>query len=109
MTSFILRRLAQLIPVLLIASFAIWGMIFAVPGGPVGMVLSPDGTRMFVTHMQSWSGSIDEISIPDKTLTHHTTFEVVGMPVGMVFDGANRVLYERSLHNHAVIDMIDVQ
>ena len=44
MTGFILRRLAQLIPVLLIASFAIWAMIFAVPGGPVGMMVGENAT-----------------------------------------------------------------
>ncbi|CAH1647971.1 MULTISPECIES: ABC transporter permease [unclassified Chelatococcus] len=44
MTGFILRRLAQLIPVLLIASFAIWAMIFAVPGGPIGMMVGENAT-----------------------------------------------------------------
>ena len=36
MTGFIVRRLAQLLPVLLIASLGIWAMIYAVPGSPWG-------------------------------------------------------------------------
>jgi peptide/nickel transport system permease protein len=38
------RRLAQLLPVLLIASVGIWGMIYAVPGGPVGGVVGENAT-----------------------------------------------------------------
>jgi peptide/nickel transport system permease protein len=42
--AFVGRRLAQLLPVLLIASIGIWGMIYAVPGGPVGSIVGPDAT-----------------------------------------------------------------
>ena len=35
MIGYIVRRLVQLLPVLLVASIGIWGMIYAVPGGPV--------------------------------------------------------------------------
>jgi peptide/nickel transport system permease protein len=38
------RRLAQLLPVLLIASVGIWGMIYAVPGGPVGAIVGENAT-----------------------------------------------------------------
>ena len=44
MIGFALRRLAQLAPVVLIASIAIWGMIYAVPGGPVGALVGEDAT-----------------------------------------------------------------
>ncbi len=44
MIAFVGRRLAQLLPVLLIASIGIWGMIYAVPGGPVGSIVGPDAT-----------------------------------------------------------------
>jgi peptide/nickel transport system permease protein len=44
MTAFILRRLMQLLPVLLIASMGIWGMIYAVPGSPVGAIVGQDAT-----------------------------------------------------------------
>lgn len=37
-------RLLQLLPVLLIASVVIWGMIFIVPGDPVAIKLGPDAT-----------------------------------------------------------------
>lgn len=39
MTRYLVRRLLQLVPVLLIASLGIWAMIYAVPGGPVGALL----------------------------------------------------------------------
>jgi peptide/nickel transport system permease protein len=39
-------RLLQLLPVLLIASVAIWGMIFIVPGDPVLIKLGPDATPL---------------------------------------------------------------
>jgi peptide/nickel transport system permease protein len=38
------RRLAQLLPVLLIASVGIGGMIYAVPGGPVGAIVGENAT-----------------------------------------------------------------
>jgi peptide/nickel transport system permease protein len=43
-TGYILRRLAQLVPVLLIASVGIWGMIYAVPGTPVGAIVGENAT-----------------------------------------------------------------
>jgi len=44
MMGFILRRLAQLLPVLLIASTGIWAMIYAVPGSPVGAIVGENAT-----------------------------------------------------------------
>jgi peptide/nickel transport system permease protein len=44
MTSYVLRRLAQMLPVLLIASFAIFAMIYAVPGGPVAVIAGENAT-----------------------------------------------------------------
>jgi peptide/nickel transport system permease protein len=41
---YILRRLAQLLPVLLIASIGIWGMIYAVPGDPVAVIVGENAT-----------------------------------------------------------------
>jgi peptide/nickel transport system permease protein len=41
---YILRRLLQLLPVVLIASLGIWGMIYAVPGSPVGAIVGEDAT-----------------------------------------------------------------
>lgn len=39
MTGYVARRLLQLLPVLLIASLGIWGMIYAVPGNPVASIV----------------------------------------------------------------------
>lgn len=44
MIGYILRRLAQLLPVLLLASVGIWAMVYAIPGGPVGMILGENAT-----------------------------------------------------------------
>jgi peptide/nickel transport system permease protein len=44
MIGFVLRRLGQLLPVLLLASIGIWAMIFAVPGGPIGMLVGENAT-----------------------------------------------------------------
>ncbi len=44
MIGFVLRRFGQLVPVLLLASIGIWAMIFAVPGGPVGMLVGENAT-----------------------------------------------------------------
>ena len=44
MIAYTLRRLLQLLPVLFIASLAIWGMIYAIPGGPVGMLVGENAT-----------------------------------------------------------------
>jgi peptide/nickel transport system permease protein len=44
MIGYILRRITQLLPVLLIASVGIWGMIYAVPGSPVGAIVGENAT-----------------------------------------------------------------
>ena len=44
MTRYLIRRLLQLVPVVLIASLAIWAMIYAVPGWPVGALLGQNAT-----------------------------------------------------------------
>lgn len=44
MTGYIIRRLAQLLPVTLLASLGIWAMIYAVPGGPVGAMVGENAT-----------------------------------------------------------------
>jgi peptide/nickel transport system permease protein len=41
---YVVRRLMQLLPVLVIASVGIWGMIYAVPGSPVGAIVGEDAT-----------------------------------------------------------------
>ncbi len=44
MTSYIIRRLAQMVPVLLLASIGIWAMVYAVPGSPVGAIVGENAT-----------------------------------------------------------------
>ncbi|MGO4404812.1 ABC transporter permease [Bosea sp. RAF48] len=45
MTAYVLRRLAQMLPVLLLASFAIFAMIYAVPGGPVAVIVGENASQ----------------------------------------------------------------
>ncbi|MCU4182441.1 ABC transporter permease [Bosea sp. BH3] len=45
MTGYILRRLVQMLPVLLLASFAIFAMIYAVPGGPVAVIVGENASQ----------------------------------------------------------------
>jgi len=40
----VLRRLLQIVPVLLVASAGIWAMIYAVPGSPVGAIVGENAT-----------------------------------------------------------------
>lgn len=44
MIAYVLRRIGQLLPVLVLASVGIWAMLYAVPGGPVGMILGENAT-----------------------------------------------------------------
>jgi len=44
MIGYIANRIAQLLPVLLLASIGIWAMIYAVPGGPVAIILGENST-----------------------------------------------------------------
>jgi peptide/nickel transport system permease protein len=44
MIGYVLRRLLQLLPVLLIASTGIWAMIYAVPGTPIGTIVGENAT-----------------------------------------------------------------
>lgn len=45
MTGYIIRRLVQLIPVLLLASIGIWAMVYAVPGSPIGAIVGENATQ----------------------------------------------------------------
>jgi peptide/nickel transport system permease protein len=43
-SGYIVRRLAQLVPVMLLASLGIWAMIYAVPGGPVASMVGENAS-----------------------------------------------------------------
>ena len=44
MIGFVLRRVLQLVPVVLIASVGIFAMLYAVPGGPIGVIVGENAT-----------------------------------------------------------------
>jgi peptide/nickel transport system permease protein len=56
MTGYVLRRLLQMLPVLLVASLGIWAMIYAVPGGPAGMILGENATPQQVAALRAELG-----------------------------------------------------
>ena len=53
MTGYVLRRLAQVLPVLLVASVGVWAMVYAVPGGPEGMILGENATAEQVAALRA--------------------------------------------------------
>jgi peptide/nickel transport system permease protein len=44
MISYVLRRILQMVPVILLGSLGVWAMLLAVPGGPVGALLGDNAT-----------------------------------------------------------------
>lgn len=44
MISYVLRRMLQMVPVILLGSLGVWAMLLAVPGGPVGALLGDNAT-----------------------------------------------------------------
>lgn len=44
MIAYVIRRLLQVIPTIFIASLLIWGMVYALPGDPVGAILGDNAT-----------------------------------------------------------------
>lgn len=56
MIGFIGRRLLQLVPVVLLASLAIWAIIYAVPGGPVGALVGENATPEAIRAMTAELG-----------------------------------------------------
>ncbi|MEP6972398.1 MAG: ABC transporter permease [Betaproteobacteria bacterium] len=56
MISYILRRFLQLLPVLLIASTAIWAMIYAVPGDPVATMVGENATPELIAEVTTRLG-----------------------------------------------------
>lgn len=56
MTGYIVHRLSQLLPVLVIASIGIWAMIYAIPGGPAAGMLGEDATPEQVAALEQKLG-----------------------------------------------------
>jgi DNA-binding beta-propeller fold protein YncE len=89
----------------------VFELFYDTPGKPMGIAVATDGSRMFFAHQggyygDGWLGTLDELSLPDKVLTHHMTLEVGGTPFGMVVDGSERLLFSRWLDGQNAIDMI---
>lgn len=63
MIGYVARRILQLLPVLLIGSIAIWGMIYAVPGGPAGIIAGEDATAEQIAAIEEELGLNDPIAV----------------------------------------------
>lgn len=63
MTGYVVRRLLQLLPVLLIGSVGIWAMIYAVPGGPVGLIVGENATPEQIAAVREELGLNDPIMV----------------------------------------------
>ncbi len=74
---------------------------------PDGVALDTDGTRMFVAHFGG-GARIDEISIPDATLTPGPNVTLDGgyYVSGLIVDGSDDVLYKTSTGGQAQINVL---
>jgi peptide/nickel transport system permease protein len=53
MRQYLLVRVAQLVPVLFLASVAIWALLYLLPGDPVIAMLGPNATPQQVTAVRA--------------------------------------------------------
>ncbi len=63
MIGYVGRRLLQLLPVLLIGSVGIWAMVFAVPGGPVGLIVGENATAEQIAAVEEELGLNDPVIV----------------------------------------------
>ena len=63
MIGYVVRRVAQLLPVVLLGSIGIWAMIFAVPGGPVGAILGENATPLQIEALEEELGLNDPVFV----------------------------------------------
>lgn len=63
MIGYVARRLLQLLPVLLIGSVGIWAMIYAVPGGPVGLIVGENASQAQIDAVTEELGLNDPVMV----------------------------------------------
>jgi peptide/nickel transport system permease protein len=63
MIGYLARRLLQLLPVLLIGSLGIWAMIYAVPGGPVGLIVGENASQEQIDFVREQLGLNDPVLV----------------------------------------------
>lgn len=63
MIGYVGRRLLQLLPVLLIGSIGIFAMIYAIPGGPVGLIVGENATQEQIDAVTEQLGLNDPVPI----------------------------------------------
>jgi peptide/nickel transport system permease protein len=65
MLRYLIFRIIQVLPVLFVASIAIWGMIFLIPGDPVALKLGPDAT------LQQLESAREDLGLNDSLLIQY--------------------------------------
>ncbi|HVR32246.1 MAG TPA: ABC transporter permease [Acidimicrobiia bacterium] len=63
MIGYVGRRLLQLLPVLLIGSIGIFAMIYAIPGGPVGLIVGENATQEQIAAVTEQLGLNDPVPV----------------------------------------------
>lgn len=72
MTSFLLRRLAQFLPVLLLAAIAVWALVYALPGDPTTVLAGIDATPEQIEAIRVRLGLDQPVYIQFFTWLGHT-------------------------------------
>jgi peptide/nickel transport system permease protein len=65
MLRYLIFRIIQVLPVVFVASIAIWGMIFLIPGDPVALKLGPDAT------LQQLESAREDLGLNDSLLIQY--------------------------------------
>lgn len=81
MIGFIAGRLLQLVPVVLLASLGIWAMIYAVPGGPVGVLLGENATPEQVAAVTAQFGLDRPVIVQYATWLRHAAAGNLGLSI----------------------------
>lgn len=81
MIGFVAWRLLQLVPVVLLASLGIWAMIYAVPGGPIGVLLGENATPEQVRAVSAQFGLDRPILVQYAILLRHAAAGDLGLSI----------------------------
>jgi len=94
MTSFLLRRLGQFVPVLLLAAIAVWAVVYALPGDPTTVLGGLDATPEQIAAIRERLGLDKPVYLQFLTWLAHTvqgdlgTSSTSGYPVTRVLGDA---------------------
>ena len=99
MTAFLVRRIGQLALVIVIGSFAVWAMLYAVPGGPEYAIAGADATeeqlaatrerlgldRPFLAQYATWAGNMLQGDLGYSLTSRKPVTELLGQRLPATF------------------------